>query len=129
MEPTDIHVVSIGQLTELASPPTGIEVGAIQSVRSTVRNEVAPPPRPMPVVTQVVLFAQEMDLRSDTAGLSIVLQLVPSVVSTMAGFESTVPTATHVVELGHETPASESKPEGGVCAVQEPFEYVSIKEL
>jgi hypothetical protein len=83
----------------------------------------------MPVATQVVLLAQEIDRRSETAGISIVLHVVPSVVSTMAGLESTSPTATHVVAPGHDTSERESKPEGGVSAIHEPFELLTMDEL
>jgi hypothetical protein len=69
-----------------------------------------------------------MDVRLETDGLFTVFQVEPSVVSITAGCASTTPTATQVVEFGHDTFAIESSPDGGVCRFHDPFTYLAMLE-
>lgn len=66
--PTAIHVVGIGQAREFNRVPKGMEAVRVQSVRSTVVSEVPPPPVAMPVETQVVEVADEMEVSEETEG-------------------------------------------------------------
>ena len=113
--PTATHVVSLGHAIELTCVPDGMDVGKNQWVRSTVLTEVAPPPWPMPAATQVVVFAHDTEVSDKTEGCTSVAQSFPSDVPTIAGDESTTPTATQLLESTHETPSRESSPAGATC--------------
>lgn len=110
-----MQVVSTGQEIAVNSEPEGIDVGGVHTgglIQGLLLLSVVGPPTANPEATQFSVVAHEIDESDRTDGWSSCVQCKPSCVPIIAGFEETTPTATHVVDPGHEMLDSDSNPVG-----------------
>jgi hypothetical protein len=76
----------------------------------------------------VVELAQDTDRNDETAGESIELHVLPSLVPNTTGLAFMTPTPMQTSDVGHEMPARLFKPLGTDWAAQVPLESLTIDE-